>query len=96
MNTGSRLDVKIRLTNYYVWASILIDLNEHFLHKFWPEKWWEVNFLNESEVYIDISGDFAIFTPVHINQLKTKEFNEVLKYIFFPKYILSREAQICH
>jgi len=78
MNTGSRLDVKIRLTNYYVWASILIDTSEHFLHKFWPEKWWEVNFLNESEVYIDISGDFVIFTPVHINQLKTKEFNEVI------------------
>ncbi|CAK5113951.1 unnamed protein product [Meloidogyne enterolobii] len=101
MNSGSRLDVRIRLTKYYVWASILINQNEHFLHKFWPEKWWEGKFFNESEVYIDISGDFVIFTPVYIGQDNTEEFNEFagifnhiieMPYSFEPEETVSKEV----
>ena len=77
MNTGSRIDVMIRITKYYVWLYISINQHENILHKFWPEKWWEGKFLNESEVDIDISGDFAIFTPVYIKPINDEEFNEV-------------------
>uniref|UniRef100_A0A915P935 Galectin n=1 Tax=Meloidogyne floridensis TaxID=298350 RepID=A0A915P935_9BILA len=101
MNTGSRIEVKIRLTKYYVWAYILINQHEKFLKKFWPEKWWEGKFFNESEVDIVISGDFGIFTPVYIKPVNGKEFNELagifnhaikMPYSFEPKETVSKEV----
>uniref|UniRef100_A0A915LFP9 Uncharacterized protein n=1 Tax=Meloidogyne javanica TaxID=6303 RepID=A0A915LFP9_MELJA len=101
MNTGSRIDVMIRITKYYVWLYISINQHENILHKFWPEKWWEGKFFNESEVDIDISGDFAIFTPVYIKPINDEEFNELadifyyinkMPYSFVTEEIISNEV----
>ncbi|CAK5084945.1 unnamed protein product [Meloidogyne enterolobii] len=65
----------MRISNYYVWILFESNVFEKFVKKFWANEWWNGTFLKDSEIKMEIGGDFILATPLMIKVIDNRSLN---------------------